>query len=67
MALSGAWIDIFKPNTENIQTFVLSKLLQPTFELHVLIVGDPNVPHKAKVNLAAILKIEKNRGISTTI
>ena len=41
----GAWIGVFKPNVQNIESFMLSKLLhrfQPNFALWVVIVGGPN-------------------------
>jgi len=41
----GVWIGVFKPNVQNIESFMLSKLLhrfQPNFALWVVIVGGPN-------------------------
>ena len=59
----GAWIDVFKPNGQNIESFMLSKLLhrfQPNFApfFHqVVVVGGPNRrPTNPRWRTAAILK-----------
>ena len=63
----GAWIGVFKPNGQNIESFMLSKLLHPFHHQEVVVGGPSRRPTNPRWRTAAILKKALIRYISATV